>query len=153
MNLRLADTAITAVAALATASVVAAIVELLGPADGLAARATPAAQRPLVDLAPVIRLAPFGTTSTTPADTRGLSLRGVMLARPAAASTALIASAGGRTAAYGIGETLPGGAVLDTVEYDLVTLRADGAIVTLGFPMARDQGPDAQPTSPGDVGR
>lgn len=144
MIARRVDTVIAVVAAATTASVVVALVDLLGPPNAPAARAT-AVARTMVDLAPVTRLAPFGRARSTPADTRGLVLRGVMLADAAASSTALIAAGGGRALPYRVGDALPGGAVVDAIEYDLVTLRADDSVVTLGFPVAdrRPHLPDA----------
>ena len=112
---------------------------LAGRADGPATAAVvAAAPPPPVDLAPLRRLAPFGTAAApgVPGDPAalGLQLRGVLLARPASGSIALIAAAGGPAKGYGVGATLPGGAIVDSVEYDLVVLRVDGQLVTLALP-------------------
>lgn len=125
---------------------------LLGRDDGrrdLPAVAAATASPPL-DLAPLRALAPFGTkvaTGGVPGDPTalGLQLRGIMLARPAAASVALIAAAGGPAKGFAVGETLPGGAVLDSVEFDLVVLRVGGQLVTLGLPVK--PGPAAVPAA------
>lgn len=97
-----------------------------------------AAPPPPLDLTPLKRFAPFGTklagggVAGDPA--LGLQLRGILLARPAAASIALIAAAGGPAKGYGPGAVLPGGAVVDAVEFDLVVLRVNGTLVTLALP-------------------
>lgn len=107
-------------------------------ADGTVVTATAA---PPLDLAPLKRFAPFGRAAgggdagdAGDAGTVGLEVRGILLARPATASIALIAAAGGPANGYGVGATLPGGAVVDAVEFDLVVLRADGRLVTLALP-------------------
>jgi len=94
-----------------------------------------------LDLTPVMQFAPFGTAVVGPAPgvagdpaVLGMQLRGVLLARPASASTALISTTGAPVQAYAIGAALPGGAILDGIEYDLVTLRVNGQLQTLGFP-------------------
>ncbi len=91
-----------------------------------------------VDLGPLRRFAPFGRRAATPGapgdPSLGLDLRGIMLTRPAAASIALIAAAGGPAKGYAVGAMLPGGAVVDAIEYDLVVLRSNGQVVTLALP-------------------
>lgn len=94
---------------------------------------------PPLDLGPITRFAPFGLAVAAPGvagdpSALGFQLKGIMLARPAAASSALIAVATGPAKAYGVGEMLPGGAVLDAVEFDLVVLRVNGQLQTLAFP-------------------
>ena len=114
---------------------------LIGRDDGrrrvAAVAASPPA--PALDFAALRQLAPFGTkvvAGGVPGDptTLGLQLRGVMLARPAVASSAIIAAAGGPPKGFAVGETLPGGAILDSVEFDLVVLRVGGQLVTLALP-------------------
>jgi len=106
----------------------------LGRDDGRravsAAVAAPVA--PPVDFGPLKHFAPFGHPASIPGVTGdptalGLQLRGVLLARPAAASIALISAANGPAKGFGVGATLPGGAILDAVEFDLVVLRVNTA--------------------------
>ncbi|MBV8972373.1 MAG: hypothetical protein JO290_08790 [Sphingomonadaceae bacterium] len=102
--------------------------------DGRALAAiAPAPPLPPLDLAPLKRLAPFGRAAGGDGAGLGLTLRGVLLARPASRSVALIAAGEGPAKGYGVGGVLPGGAVVDAVEYDLVVLRAGGDLVTLGL--------------------
>jgi len=115
---------------------------LLGRDDGRRGVATVAtvAVEPAVDLTPLHRFAPFGTkvaAGGVPGDPTALALqlRGILLARPASASVALISAAGGTATGYAIGATLPGGAILDAVEFDLVVLRVNGGLVTLALPV------------------
>ncbi len=95
-----------------------------------------------VDLTPILRLAPFGQTATVAAaaggagTAAGLTLRGVVLAVPIEASTALISAGDGATSAYGFGQTLPGGAVIEGVERDRVILRTGAGQTILTFPEA-----------------
>ena len=115
---------------------------LLGDADGRRAvsAAVAAPPAPPVDLAPLKLFAPFGrqvAAGGVPGDPTalGLQLRGVLLARPATASIALISAANGPAKGFGVGATLPGGAILDAVEYDLVVLRVNGQLQTLALPV------------------
>ena len=103
-----------------------------------AAVAAPVA--PPVDLGPLKHFAPFGHPASVPGvagdpTALGLQLRGILLARPAAASIALISAANGPAKGFGVGATLPGGAILDAVEFDLVVLRVNGQIETLALPV------------------
>lgn len=97
---------------------------------------------PPPDLAPVWALAPFGVPPgpvAAPTGTRadpGLTLSGVLIADDPAASVAFVAPRGGRALAFGIGETLPGGATLVEVLRGGVVLDIDGMRETLGFPVA-----------------
>jgi general secretion pathway protein C len=113
---------------------------VLGRDDGRravsAAVAAPVA--PPIDLGPLKHFAPFGHLASVVGVTGdptalGLQLRGVLLARPAAASIALISAANGPAKGFGVGATLPGGAILDAVEFDLVVLRVNGQIETLAL--------------------
>ena len=115
---------------------------VLGRDDGRravsAAVAAPVA--PPVDFGPLKHLAPFGHPASVPGVTGdptalGLQLRGVLLARPAAASIALISAANGPAKGFAVGATLPGGAILDAVEFDLVVLRVNGQVETLALPV------------------
>ncbi len=100
-----------------------------------------------LDLTPVLQLAPFGAAEAPAGgaggSTAGLLLRGIVRAVPSFRSTALIASAGGTAEPYAVGETLPGGAVLDAIEIDYVMLRVAGRREPLAFP----QKPSAVDTS------
>lgn len=104
---------------------------------GPAIRQQPAAEQP-VDLAPILALAPFGvaTPAETPlqATSANLILRGVILASPSNQSMALISEATGAPAAVRVGQRAPGGAVLDRVAADHVTLLAAGRREILSFP-------------------
>ncbi len=146
MTPRTIDRGVALIAVGVVASVAAALAgvtwRLIGADDGrthvAAVSATP--PPPPLDLSPVTRFAPFGQlvalTGTTGDPTAlGLQLRGIMLAHPQSASSALIAAAGGPAKAFAVGETLPGGAVLDAVEFDLVVLRVNGQLQTLAFPV------------------
>lgn len=136
---------------------------LLGRDDGRRAVSAVAAAPPAapVDLAALRHLAPFGTkvvVGSVPGDPTalGLQLRGVMLTRPAAASVALISAAGGPAKGFGVGATLPGGAILDAVEFDLVVLRVNGQLVTLALPVKPGgaspvAAPVVGPSTPGAV--
>lgn len=102
-----------------------------------AIRSQPAADLP-VDLAPILALAPFGLAAPaeTPlqATTANLTLRGIILANPSDQSTALISEAAGVPLAVRIGESTPGGGVLDSVGADHVVLVVAGRRETLSFP-------------------
>ncbi len=115
---------------------------VLGRDDGRravsAAVAAPVASP--VDLGPLKHFAPFGRLASVAGvvgdpTALGLQLRGVLLARPAAASIALISAANGPAKGFSVGATLPGGAILDAVEFDLVVLRVNGQIETLALPI------------------
>ena len=119
---------------------------VLGRDDGRREVAAIAAALPeaTVDLTPVKTFAPFGTRIaagvTGDPTAANLQLRGVLLAHPAAASVALISAGGGPAKGFTIGATLPGGAILDAVEFDLVILRANGQLVTLALPIKSGTG-------------
>ena len=94
---------------------------------------------PPPDISAMINLPPFGRVALAPeasvagADL-GLTLRGVLLANPATASTALIAAGDQSATAYAIGDPLPGGAILSGMGVDYVTLRSGEQTLTLYFP-------------------
>ena len=108
--------------------------EVRGSADIQSSRAV--ATPP--DLSPIVALAPFGVSvqaeGPLQATSANLTLKGVILANPARQSTALISESGGDLRAVAIGETLPGGAVLDAVAADHVVLLIGGRRETLSFP-------------------
>jgi general secretion pathway protein C len=122
----------------------------LGHFSGAAEPPAPASGRTAaapVDLEPILRLAPFGVAAPAAAApgaaSQALSLRGVIVAVPASASTALIADAGGQPRAYAVGESLPGGATLESVAADHVVLNAGGRRERLDFPEAAALAPGA----------
>ncbi len=89
------------------------------------------------DVARIVGLAPFGGGaggSGLPASTLGLVLKGILLAYPAEASSALIASADGAAVAYGVGASVAGNAVIESIEIDRVILRVGDRRELLGFP-------------------
>jgi general secretion pathway protein C len=112
------------------------------PMAASASVASFAATEDAPDLQAVMAFAPFGrteggvapqapVTTDTPVD---LTLLGITLSETPAASRAIIAAAGGTTQSYGLGETLPSGAVLASVGADHVVLRAGDGETTLHFP-------------------
>ena len=108
-----------------------AVAERLAPLGGAAAPGADA------DLARIVSLAPFGgavAAGGLPASTLGLVLKGILMAYPPAASTALIAIGEGPAAIYGIGQTPVGDAVIETIEVDHVILSSGGARQRLDFP-------------------
>jgi general secretion pathway protein C len=153
MTPRTIDRGVALIAAGVVASVAVALAGLTwrlgGVDDGRAHVAAVGVAAPAsapLDLSPITRFAPFGQVvsvvgATGAPSALGLQLRGIMLARPQSASSALIAAANGPAKAYVVGETLPGGAILDAVEFDLVVLRVNGQLQTLAFP--------AKPGAPG----
>lgn len=97
------------------------------------------APAPAPDLATLVTLPPFGTAAvatvavSAPAPT-DLVLRGVLLANPSSASSALIAAAGAEPVAYRIGEAIGGGVTLERMGVDYVILGSGGGSATLYFP-------------------
>ncbi len=89
------------------------------------------------DVARIVGLAPFGGGaggSGLPASTLGLVLKGILLAYPAEASSALIASADGAAVAYGVGASVAGNAIIESIEIDRVILKVGDRRELLGFP-------------------
>jgi general secretion pathway protein C len=111
--------------------------------------ASPAAGPVAVDAA--IALAPFGRASAAdaPATTLPLELRGIVLAEPRAASTALIAPTGGKPLPYAVGAAV-GGATIREILIDRVTLDVGGQMQTLAFPKAT--APATPPPATGGTG-
>ena len=157
MTPRTIDRGVALIAAGVVASVAVALAgvtwRLTGADDGRAhvAAVSAAPPPPPLDLSPITRFAPFGQVvavggATGDPTALGLQLRGIMLAHPQSASSALIAAAGGPARAFVVGETLPGGAILDAVEFDLVVLRVNGQLQTLAFPLRSGATGAAAPT-------
>jgi len=86
------------------------------------------------DVGGIIALAPFGTAMAASQATGGgaIKLKGILLAFPASASTALIAGSDGKVASYGIGAAINGG-VVEAIEADQVIVRLPTGLQTLGF--------------------
>ena len=108
-----------------------AVAESLAPLGGAAAPGADA------DVARIVSLSPFGGATAPgglPASTLGLVLKGILMAFPSSASTALIAIGEGPAAIYGIGQTPVGDAVIETIEVDHVILSSGGARQRLDFP-------------------
>lgn len=90
-----------------------------------------------VDVARIVSLAPFGGATAAgglSASTLGLVLKGILMASPPSASTALIAVGEGPAAIYGVGQTPVGDAVIESIEVDHVILSSGGARQRLDFP-------------------
>lgn len=113
--------------------------------------AVPAAAPPRapVDLAPILVLAPFGRASAVAAQQTSLplSLRGVILATPASASTAMIAVGGEPPRSFGVGQPV-GGAIIDSIASGRVSLNVGGRLEYLAFPRAGAPAPAAAPPPP-----
>ncbi|PTQ09848.1 signaling protein [Sphingomonas oleivorans] len=106
------------------------------PASDATAPLAAAPARPPVDAAPIIALAPFGRPSVAAQPTSlPLALRGILLAAPRSASTALIAPSGGGTSiAYRVGQAVPGGATVEAIAIDHVILAIGGRRELLALP-------------------
>lgn len=125
-----------------------------GGSAGQAPRLSYVSPDPAPDLSALASAQPFGQAgaATVSAAGLGLTLKGVMMAVPRSASTAIIAPASGASAAYFPGEALPGGATVDRIAVDYVVLRTPGGLATLYFP-GDERGKAAEaaaaPTVPG----
>ena len=128
--------AVIASVAVALAGLTWRIVAGQGPAVAVPVPAV-VAQSP-VDLSPILAFAPFGRPSITdaPRTTLGVELRGIVLAEPASASTALIAPTGGMPEPVTVGGAVPGGATIEKIGLDHVLLRVGNRIERLDFPKA-----------------
>jgi len=90
-----------------------------------------------VDLAPIIAAAPFGTggvrAGDAPMTNQPLVLRGILLATPRSASTALIQLGDAPPIAVAVGQAA-GAATIETIERDHVVLVVGGQRQMLAFP-------------------
>lgn len=68
-----------------------------------------------------------------------LALKGVFTSEQAGASGAIVEEIGKKTDYYGVGDTLPGNAVLEEVYSDRVLLRRNGRLETLAFEEKRSK--------------
>lgn len=104
------------------------------------------------DVARIIGLAPFGGGPTggggLPGSSSGLVLKGVLMAVPATASTALIAVGEGPVALYGVGQGVAD-AIIEAIAMDHVILVVGGVRQRLDFP-APVPGPALPSGAPGD---
>lgn len=111
-----------------------------GPADPppVTGGVAPAA----ADIGPALALAPFGRPDASSAQPTSLALqlRGVILADPPSASTALIAPNGGRPVSYVVGQAVPGGATIEAIAFDRVLLRVEGRLERLDLPRLSQAG-------------
>jgi len=108
--------------------------------------ATPVAARaaPLPDIATLISLSPFGTAAPVAgAADANVMLRGVLLAQPRAASSALISVGGAAPIAFYVGSQIAGGTI-DEIAADHVVIATGGNRRILSFP---DRGGTAPATS------
>lgn len=90
-----------------------------------------------IDVGAVVAAAPFGAgapVSAAQAADQTLVLRGILLAEPREASTALIQVGGAPPVAFAIGQTV-GAGVIDEIALDHVMLRAGGGQQLLAFPV------------------
>lgn len=97
------------------------------------------------DVARIVGLAPFGGGAAPgglPGSSSGLVLKGVLMAYPPSASTALIALGDGPAAIYGVGQPVADG-MIEAIEIDHVIIVVGGARQRLDFPA-----PVAAPTDP-----
>lgn len=115
-----------------------------GAAVGEVPMVTAQPASPAIDTQPIVALAPFGTPvaegATGGAASGDLVLRGIMLARPAAASVAFIAVGAAEAKPFRLGEALPSGGVIEAIGLDTVTLGASGGEQVLGFPKKQAPG-------------
>ncbi|ABQ68948.1 PDZ/DHR/GLGF domain protein [Rhizorhabdus wittichii RW1] len=118
-----------------------------GPADP--PQATGAAPMAATDIAPALALAPFGRPDASSAQPTSLALqlRGVILADPPSASTALIAPPGGRPVSYAVGASV-GGATIEEIAFNRVLLRNNGRLERLDLPRPSLGGEAASATTP-----
>jgi len=108
--------------------------------------ASPVAARPAppVDLAPLIALAPFGAAPAAAggglqATDQPLMLRGILLAQPREASTALISVGDSAPVALSVGQSA-GNATIAEIAIDHIVLASGGGRSILAFPKAAGSG-------------
>jgi general secretion pathway protein C len=111
---------------------------LLGdPGSRLSASLVAARPARPVDIAPLIALAPFGTTAVSGAAAQTgnlpLTLRGIIFARPTTASSALISVGDATPVVVRIGQSV-GSSNVGSIEIDHVVLVSGGAQTILAFP-------------------
>ncbi len=111
---------------------------LLGHVDVPLPRTTAVQSASAVDLAPIAAFAPFGTAPTPFAESADVVsnhvLQGIILAEPATASQAVIATNGGDGRSYAVGARLPDGALIEAVQIDAVILTTASGKRTLTLP-------------------
>lgn len=107
----------------------------------------PAAPAPAADISAALALAPFGRPDASSAapTSLALALRGVILADPPSASSALIAPTGGQPVSYAVGQAVPGGATIEQIAFDRVLLRVNGRLERLDLPRISAAGAPAAP--------
>jgi general secretion pathway protein C len=124
-----------------------------GPSAVTAAMDAYVPPAPPPDVSGMINLPPFGkamVAATTAAAPPDLVLHGVLLANPMSASSALIAAGGKESAAYRLGDPMPGGMILNAIGVDYVILRLGEQYLTLYFPGDQRTGQSAAlPGAPG----
>jgi general secretion pathway protein C len=123
---------------------------LVGQRSGGGSTAPAAAQpAPPADINPALAFAPFGRPDASSAQPTGLALqlRGVILAIPGSASTALIAPTGGQPVAYRIGQSV-GGATIEEIAFNRVLLRVNGRLERLDLPRLSGLAEAAPPPPP-----
>jgi general secretion pathway protein C len=113
---------------------------LLGdPGSRLSASLMAARPARPVDIAPLIALAPFGTTAVSGAAAQTgnlpLTLRGIIFARPTTASSALISVGDATPVVVRIGQSV-GSSNVGSIEIDHVVLVSGGAQTILAFPQS-----------------
>jgi general secretion pathway protein C len=138
MNIRQVRLGIDLFTGLVVASVGVALAGLTWRLTGTGARpvavATAVSSGDPVDIGGLLALAPFGTVeaASDAANDGSLHLKGILLAVPASASSALIAGSDGKVASYGIGAAL-GGGVVEAIQANQVILRTPRGLQTVGF--------------------
>lgn len=141
-ELRFGINGLTGIVVLSVAAALATLTWRLAGEAGGASAVTAATEAyvppaPPPDLTAMINLPPFGRAMVAPTAMTAsvdLVLRGVLLANPATASSALIATGDKVSIAYGIGDPLPGGVMLNGIGIDYVLLRRGEQFYTLYFP-------------------
>ena len=105
------------------------------------------------DVARIVGLAPFGGGATSvgglPASSLGLVLKGVLMAFPPSASTALIALGDGPAVIYGVGQSPTGNAVIEAIGVDHVILKVGETRERLDFPVPVVTAPAEGAPAPG----